>query len=151
MKVTKITLARLYNLGSYEHVRYELSVDLGAGDSAANAMLGLEHIMSALNPKTSTSDRPELERKARRINELKTDLAASTGEAGENEFRRKHGHFEGTPEEYVSRCEQSFLANVAKRTAWEERAQKARKLLDDLGGAVHWKDAKLDWESDADY
>lgn len=28
MNVTKITIGRLFNLGSYEHVRYELTVEI---------------------------------------------------------------------------------------------------------------------------
>ncbi len=55
MNITRITVDRLYNLGSYEHVKFSLSVDVKEGESAAVAMLGVEKIMEALNPKTSTS------------------------------------------------------------------------------------------------
>lgn len=88
-----MTIGRLYNLGSYEHVRYELTAE---------------------------------------------------------EFRRRNGHFEGTPEEYVQRCKEMHGQNVAERNAWEERSAKARKMMDDLGGAAKWRDAKLDWEDYSD-
>lgn len=148
MNVTKITIGRLYNLGSYEHIRYELTAEVPAGESPATALLGLEKILAGLSPKTHTHTREELRREGLRIEELRSSLKATTDE---NEFRRKHGHFVGTPEEYVSRCEQWHFENVKNRDAWERRSAKARKLLEDLGGAANWKDAKLNWENDSDF
>lgn len=147
MNITKITIGRLYNLGSYEHVRYELTAEVPDGESAATALLGLERIITALSPKTSTHSRPELEREHNRIEEMRHQLAGK----GEDEFRRIHGHFVGTPSEYIDRCAQSYSESVARRDAWEARSEKARKLLDDLGGAANWRDAKLDWQSGDDF
>ena len=45
----------------------------------------------------------------------------------------------------------SLAESVAKRDAWEARSAKARKLLEDLGGAANWKDAKLEWDNDDEY
>ncbi len=148
MRVSRITIGRLYNLGSYEHVRYELSVEVAEGESAATAILGMEKIIAALSPKTSTHTRYELERERVRVEELKASLAAMTDE---DYFRRNHGHFEGTPAEYVARVAESHAENLSRREAWEERAEKARKMLDDLGGSAVWKDAKLDWEDNDFY
>jgi hypothetical protein len=67
---------------------------------------------------------------------------------GPEEFRRRYGHFEGTPAEFLARCKKSHDENVASRYAWEARSARARKMLEDLGGAANWKDAKLDWEND---
>lgn len=144
MNITKITIGRLYNLGSYEHVRYELTVEVPQGESPATAILGMEKILEALNPKTHTHSRGELEREKRQVEEMHRRFS----DEGPDEFRRYHGHFVGTPEEYIARCEESHAANVAARDAWEARSAKARKLLEDLGGAANWKDAKLDWEND---
>lgn len=146
MKITKITIGRLYNLGSYEHVRYDLTVELKDGESAQVAMLGMEKLIAALSPKTSTHSREELARERRRLDLMHTDLDA----IGDDEFYRKHGHYQGTPVEYVARCEKSHAENVAERDEWEARQEKARRLLDDLGGAAEWKDAKLDWENEDD-
>jgi len=146
MKVTKITLGRLYNLGSYEHIRYEVSVEIPEGESAAVTMIGLEKLMEALSPKTSTHTKDELLREERRLKAMGEDLGLD-----EDAFRRKHGFFEGSPLEYVKRCNESHNENVARRDAWEKRSAKARMLLDDLGGAANWKDAKLDWENDDDW
>lgn len=142
MRATKLTVARLYNLGSYEHVRYEISVEVAEGESAATALIGLERILGALNPKSSTKSREELKREQENIDYMNEQL----GLHGPEEFTYKHGHFEGTPQEYIERCTKSHLENVAKRDKWEARAAKARQLLEDLGGAANWKDAKLEWD-----
>lgn len=52
MKASRVTVARLFNLGQYEHVRYEISVDVTDMQSAADAFLNLDAIMEALGPKT---------------------------------------------------------------------------------------------------
>ena len=70
MQITKITIGRLYNLGSYEHVRYELTAEVPAGESAATAIIGMEKLMSALSPKTSTHSRDELDREKRGVDEM---------------------------------------------------------------------------------
>jgi len=147
MRVSKITIGRLYNLGSYEHIRYELTAEVPEGESPATALLGLEKIITALSPKTSTHTRDELARDLRRLEEMHALLS----DEGPEKFRYRHGHFEGTPEEYIERCERSHSENVARRDAWEGRSAKARKMLEDLGGAANWKDAKLDWERDGDW
>jgi hypothetical protein len=146
MKITRITIGRLYNVGSYEHIRYELTAEVPDGESPATAILGMERILAALNPRTATHSRMELAREKQRIEELHRKLA----DEGPDEFRRYHGHFVGTPEEYIARCEESHAENVTKRDAWEARSAKARKLLEDLGGAANFRDAKLDWETDWD-
>lgn len=147
MNITKITIGRLYNLGSYEHIRYELTAEVPQGESPATCIIGMEKIIEALSPKTATHSRGELAREKRQVEEKHRKLS----EEGPEEFQRHYGHFVGTPEEYIGRCEQSHAENVARRDAWEARSAKARKLLEDLGGAANWKDAKLDWENDDDF
>jgi len=145
MNVTKITIGRLYNLGSYEHVRYEISVEVRDGESAKDAMLGVEKILTALAPesKCCVQSQGEIEREKHRVDGMFLDL-----QLPDEEFRRKHGHFVGSPLEYATRCKESWMNNRIKRENYEARAAKARELLDSLGGAAVWKDAKLDWETD---
>lgn len=147
MNISRITVGRLYNTGSYEHIKYELTVDIHPGDSAEDAMLGMEKILTALSPKTHTHSRDELAREFKRVQDMHELLR----EHGAEEFKRRHGHFEGTPEEYIGRCEQAHAENRQARTSWEQRSDKARELLDDLGGAAVWTDAKLDWQDDDDF
>jgi hypothetical protein len=96
MKITKITIGRLYNLGSYEHVRYEISVEVPEGESSATALIGLEKVVTALSPKTHTHSRDELRREAIRLEIMGKELALT-----EDEFRRKNGFFEGSPLDYL--------------------------------------------------
>ncbi len=49
-KLTKITMARLYNLGHYEHVRFELSAEVPKGGSAKQTFLDLGAILARLRP-----------------------------------------------------------------------------------------------------
>jgi hypothetical protein len=145
MNITKITVGRLYNLGSYEHVRYELTVEIKEGELAATALTGIERIFAALNPSTSGVEKEyEIRNNANRVARMKELLE----QKGEEEFRGQYNYFEGTPEEYIARCEQGVADSRAKRAAWEARSRKARELLDDLGGAARWRDAKLDWDND---
>jgi hypothetical protein len=49
-RVSRITVARLFNTGNYEHVRYELSVDVDDGSSAREALLDTVRILAGLKP-----------------------------------------------------------------------------------------------------
>jgi hypothetical protein len=145
-RVSRISVDRLYSTGNFEHVKYSLSVEVPEGASAAAALTGIEKIMAALAPESKACcfTRGELDRELNRTIELRKDLLSLSGD----EFMRRHGHFEGTPKDYIERCEKMHAENQAKRLAYEHRARKARAILDDLGGAAAWKDAKLDWEND---
>lgn len=149
MKTTKITIGRLFNLGSYEHVRYEITVELAEGDSAAKAITGLERILEGLKPERCqcVKTRDDLKHEAQKVATLKRDLA----QLGEAEFTRRHGHFVGSACEYIARCESHYIEEAAKRVSYEMRCAKARAALDDLGATETWKDCKLDWQNDDDW
>ncbi len=138
MKITKITIGRLYNLGSYEHIRYELTVDVPEGESAATAVLGMERILTALNPSKSTKDKAEIDREKHRLETMRA--------LSDEDFRRQHYGFVGTKEEYLQRIQDGIDEATAKRLQWEARQGQARRLFDHLGGASKFRDAKLDWE-----
>jgi hypothetical protein len=146
MKTTKITIGRLFNLGNFEHIRYEIAVELNHDDSAASAIIGLERILEALKPesKCCVKSSDELDREARKLADYRLELESK----GDEEFRKRHGWFEGTSAEYLTRCCEAHKEEVGKRVAYMARADKARQLLDDLGGAAVWKGCKLDWERD---
>lgn len=143
-RITKITIGRLYNLGNYEHVRYDLTAEVAPGESARKALIGLEKIVMALAPEKQACvhTRGELEREINRVAEMRKRLK----ELGADEFRRREGHLEGTPLEYIRRCQQTVAENQKRRGDYERRCAKAREYLDAIGGAEKWKDAKLDWQ-----
>lgn len=145
MHVSKITIGRLFNLGNYEHVRYEVTVEVPAGESATQAATAVEAILENLKPlKTQCIEtEAEIARARRQLEEMRTMPAV--------EWERRLGHHSGTPSEIIQRHEQDLAERITKREAAMSRAAMARKLLDDLGGAAQWKDAKPDWQDDADF
>ncbi len=142
MNVTKITVGRLYNLGSYEHVRYEIAVEIQEGQSAAVAIRGIEKILTGLAPisKQGIKEPSELRRMAKEVENMKTMPLA--------DWQRHYGHCEGTAEQVIDRYQKALEEESLKTHAAMKRAAMSRELLDQLGGAAVWKDAKLDWEDD---
>lgn len=49
-RVTRLTVARLYNLGSYEHIRYEITSDIPRGGSAQQTLMDTLRIIGLLRP-----------------------------------------------------------------------------------------------------
>lgn len=140
--VTKITVARLYNLGNYEHVRYELTADVPPESGATGAMIALEKILEGMRPVKGVMSLEDLKRKQEEINLMKTMPAV--------EWERRYGHYAGTPTEIIARFEESLKDDTERREKAVQIAQKARLLLDNLGGAAVWADAKLGWEDEQD-
>lgn len=50
-RTSRITIARLYNTGNYEHTRYELTVDVAATTCPSVVVQNLESLLDLLNPK----------------------------------------------------------------------------------------------------
>lgn len=142
MYITKITIGRLYNLGSYEHVRYELTAEIPAGQSPATAIIGMENILGALNPK-----RPHGVPSESDIRNLESSLAA-TREATDEQVRRSYGK---SKYGRILSLHHSIAEGKSALARWNERQVKARLLLEDLGGAANYKDAKEDWDDDSQF
>jgi hypothetical protein len=120
-QVSRITIGRLYNLGNYEHIRYELSVEIPEGGDVTKAFKRCAAILKALNPKNV---------EAFYIRQAKALLAK--------------------PEAELSEYERGEVSNardlLAKDTARRARRATALDLLSDLGGTVVKTDAKERWE-----
>ena len=144
MKINKITIGRLYNLGNYEHVRYELTCEVPADGNSETAIIGMERILSAMKPLKllNLKSAAELQRLAQEVESMKTMPAV--------EWERRYGHCIGTPTEVVERYQKSLEEETVKTHTATERAKKSRQMFDDLGGASQWKDAKLDWDDYSD-
>lgn len=50
-RISRITIGRLHNLGNYEHVRYEVTVDLPPGTSPASVLHSTEQMLNGLEPR----------------------------------------------------------------------------------------------------
>lgn len=136
MKASKLTLARLFNCGNYEHVRYEVTVELPPGETAADTCRGLENILAALNP-----SRPSGVPTQAHLDYLKNKVQSAKdlpdGEPGRLEL--------------ISGCESELLRQQTILDLWNKRREAALAALDDVGGAAHWKDAKADWADDEEF
>ena len=143
MNISKITIGRLYNLGSYEHIRYELTCEIPSGESPATAIIGMEKIIGALNPKMPCGCISEDDEK-RKLLEVEAMKALD-----DDTFKDRYlWSGKVTRSEYMKRTFDELDESISKRKQWKARVAKARKLLEDVGGAANWRDAKLEWESD---
>lgn len=134
-QIRRITIGRLYNLGNYEHVRYELSVEIGEGKSAALALRNTLRLLKAVNPKPPVA-LYDYERAKLQI-EKPGDWHKNVVDKIEQAKFRK---------EMVVEAKK----NVKKFETWLKRRHAAEAVLDDIGGTKAFKDAKLSWD-DNDY
>lgn len=143
--ITKITIGRLYNLGNYEHVRYELTAEVPQGASAATAVRALENILANLRPDKSIPSVQQLERQAMEIQNMRTTPS--------EQWERVHGWKYPNEAKFqaIERVEKELEAEKQKREAAGEKAKAIRALFDDLGGAAEYKDAKNDWDTDMEF
>lgn len=128
--VTALTIARLHNLGNYEHVRYEVTVSIPEGTTSAGAVLAdVTEILGDLRPsKVGVYD----------VTRAKARLEKPALPATEPEEERRRDAL--TREE----CQR-----VLDREATEQkRIARARAAFDDLGGAVRYTDAKDKWDDE---
>ena len=122
-RVRTITIGRLYNLGNYEHVRYEIAVDVGDSDPV-KAFEDVCSILHGLNPK-SPVDAWDLQRAKKVLAKPASDLT-ELETAGLGDYRKIIGDHE----------------------AWEALRAESRLKLAALGGAAVHVDAKQTWEQD---
>lgn len=139
MRVSKITIGRLHNLGNYEHVRYEMTVEVPEGESAATALIGAEKILNALAPKRPCGV-PSEEESERQANTIATVKAMA------EENWQEHYYYKGSRTDHVAELEKNLTEGIEARKRWEAQQARARKALEDIGGAANWKDAKMEWE-----
>ena len=137
MQITKITIGRLYNLGNYEHIRYELTVDVPLGESPATAIIGMEKILTALDPKRPEGVRTPAE--LRRAEVIISNIENDTEEQVAREY--------GKSKSVVLFERRKMLQEAKERAAkWDLHQIRVRKLLEDLGGAANFTDAKETWD-----
>lgn len=123
-RVSRITVGRLHNLGNYEHVRYEIAVDVPEGASAAATLGNIERILADLDPKPPVNEY-----------ELQNAVKGLAKPAAEME-------------EYELSNIPCWKDRVAKDKAWREGRQAARAALDDVGGSRIYTDAKDTWDDE---
>jgi len=122
-RITRIQIQRLHNLGNYESVRYEVTVDVGANDDAGKVLRTLEKALDDIRaqPNSSAWDYKRAKNKLEKPDEL---------EQWERESYQKtvKGHEEAH----------------AKREA-------ARQMLSSFIVSEEKRDAKENWDDEEDY
>lgn len=134
-KVTRITIGRLYNLGNYEHVRYELTVEVGEGRSAALALRNTMKILRAANPKPPVSS---------------FDHESAVKRLADPEAWHKNIEPESARKKAIKETVSQAKETVKRHDQWIARRKVAEMMLDDIGAARVFKDAKLSWGDEED-
>lgn len=124
-RVSHIGLSRLFNLGNYENIKFDVSVEVPEGQSAALAMSTLLKIMQKLRPVKLSW---EVQRAQKLLNTPETEL-----------------------EEVDRETLEQAKALVEEHNAKVRERKEALRKLDTLGGSIVGKDAKDSWEFDDDY
>lgn len=127
-RITRIQIQRLHNLGNYESVRYEVTVDVAPTDDAGKVLTTLETALEDVQARSDyTTSRYE-----RALNIL-SEPVNQWGEAWtELEIEGAKGVIA------------AYEAAQAKRVA-------ARELLSSLSCVKEKRDAKENWDNDEDY
>lgn len=123
-RVSRFTIGRLYNLGSYEHIRYELSIDVPEGASAKEAFDHAMSILGRLNPK------PPVDSYA--LGTATRVLASPAADLSEWEAQELT----------------KYREVVAKYDAWKAEKDAVSKELDAIGVTRVYKDAKEEWDQE---
>lgn len=121
-RVTHITVGRTINVGDYSNVRYEIGVDIGAGDSASGVLLVLDHVLANIQEPLPN---------ARVLQYLRYVELSATQKLTQEQ------------QEYID--SPSVLAAVEDFNQRQERWQRARNLLDELTANEKYTDHKAKW------
>jgi hypothetical protein len=124
-RVTSISLGRVYNLGNYENLRFDVSVQIPEGQSAAETMVMLLGILQKLRPIKQSY---EVEHAMEMLNTPETELT------------------DNQKDDLAA-----YRALVSAHNKRLQERKEAIRKLDHLGGSATKKDAKESWEEIDDY
>lgn len=124
-KIARLTLARLYNTGNYEHIRFEISADVPKGGSAKQTLLDMGAILARLKPVKVPY---QYEHAKEVVNKLPEQLSEAE---------------KGRMEE-LTQIVRDYEAAKALRL-------EALNKLDDVGGSSKHTDAKDSWDDDGPF
>lgn len=119
-RVTHVSISRLYNLGNYQNVKYEIGAEVPAEACAADVLKELFYILQMLKPLPVPHCKRDYERAIKKTNEELSNYEREQLEGWREEVER-----------YDSR----------KRLRLE-----ALTALDSLGGHSEFRDGKNSWD-----
>jgi hypothetical protein len=121
-RVTGLSMSALFSLGNYENIKYEISVEVGAGESAVAAFQEVRYVLSRLKPLRE----PECASSFKSVCKL--------SEEERSEYQKAHY--------------QEWADEMAEYHSRRMQRAEAIRMLDTLGGNSTHRDAKQSWESD---
>jgi len=127
-RITHVEIARLHNLGNYEHVRYQVKVELPLGASPSSVIGELEQMLADLEPKCPWSAW-DLAHAQKLMQQIEPD--------------------EGTTPEDHARRRDAARDKLARYAEWRQQREAALAKLDQFGGLAVHTDAKDRWDADA--
>lgn len=139
-RISRITIARLHNLGNYEHVRYEVTVELPPGTSPASVLHATEKMLNAMEPKPPHS--------VYEVLNAQRELAKPSPKLADFLDGRDYSY---TPEqrlEQANDARERALKIVNRHNEWRQRRDAAHRRFDELGGTALHRDAKAEWDED---
>lgn len=122
-RVSRLSVGRLCNLGNYEHIRYEVTVDIPEGVDVAKTLTTIETALNtlAVRPPDGWTYRHAVE-----------VLAKAPGELTSLETEQLGNHRE----------------MVKRMDVWKAKQEYARALLGDFSLSSEYTDHKMDWQDD---
>lgn len=124
-RVSRIQIQRLHNLGNYESIRYEVTVDVAPGDNAATILSNLETALEDIQCECDVSKS--------RYEMYLLRMSEPTDKNGEPWTERE-----------ISNAKEG----IAKYEAVLARREAARELLTHLHVVRERRDAKENWDED---
>lgn len=121
-RVSSISVSRLYNLGNYQNVKYDLTCEVPRGASAEATLLEIVRIIRALGPIRSPECLPQLE------------SAREKSLTERSEYQKAHFH--------------EWLAEETSHRMKLNARMRAVHDLDRLGGVATYTDHKMSWQDD---
>jgi hypothetical protein len=126
-RVASICMKRVFNLGNYENIQYEISVEVGEKDDPGKILTSLELILEDVQAKSGVE--------TYQLCNYREMLAKPKKELTQHEKERLPYYRE----------------QIKKHEEAMKRREKARAALATLNYTSTRKDAKLGWESEEDY
>lgn len=126
-RITHVEIARLHNLGNYEHVRYQVKVELPVGTSPASVIGELEQVLADLEPKCPWSTR-DLAHAQKLVQQAEPD--------------------EGSTAEDHARRRDAARDKLARYAEWKQQRDAALAKFDQFCGLAVHADAKSGWGDD---
>lgn len=130
-RVVRVGIGRLYNLGNYEHIRYDLTIEIAEGGDVLDAVSKLRQILRALKPLPKGG---YAETKAKDLVAMAPEDKQKAVEAGRY-----------SDDDFIKA--KQLLEKIESR---KEKREAALKLFNDLAGASVYTDHKEQWDDDYD-